>query len=73
MFPSTSSNEYSVHAPNQQFNQLTGRLPNWQGRLGAGTTGGGVNLGQPQQPNGPQFGGNQNVAMMIHALMNKGQ
>ena len=72
MFLSNNSNEYSAHAPNQQFNQLVGRLPNWQGRLGAGTTGGGVNTSMPQ-PNGANpLGGNPNVAMMIRALMNKG-
>jgi hypothetical protein len=54
---------------NQQFNQLTGRLPNWQGRLGAGTTGGGVNLSQPQQNGSNPLAGNPNVAMMIRALM----
>jgi hypothetical protein len=67
--PTSNSNEYGVHAPNQQFNQLVGKLPNWQGRLGAGTTGGGVNLGQPQPQQGAAFGGNPNVAMMIRALM----
>ena len=72
MFPSTNANEYSTHAPNQQFNQLIGRLPNWQGRLGAGTTGGGVNTSLPQSNGGTPFSGNPNVAMMIRALMNKG-
>jgi hypothetical protein len=68
----TSSNEYTANAPNQQFNQLIGRQPNWQSRLGAGTTGGGVNLGQPQPTSGP-VSANPNVAMMIRALMaNKG-
>lgn len=73
MIPGSTSNEYGVHAPNQQFNQLVGRLPNWQGRLGAGTTGGGVNLGAPQQQGGAPFGGNPNLSMMIRALMGHGQ
>jgi hypothetical protein len=68
-----NSNEYSTHAPNQQFNQLVGRLPNWQGRLGTGTAGGGVNTSVPQ-PNGANpLSGNPNVAMMIKALMAKSQ
>ena len=63
-----SSNEYNVKAPNQQFNQLIGRLPNWQGRLGTGTTGGGVNL-TPSQPQTNPVSSNPNVSMMIRALM----
>ena len=71
MFPgsTTGTNEYGVHAPNQQFNQLIGGMPNWQGRLGAGTTGGAVNTQAPQPNDGNPFGGNPNVAMMIRALM----
>jgi hypothetical protein len=67
--PTSNSNEYNLHSPNQQFNQLIGKLPNWQSRLGAGTTGGGVNLSTPQQQQGMSFGGSPNVAMMIRALM----
>lgn len=63
-----SSNEYTVRAPNQQANQLIGRLPNWQGRLGVGTTGGGTNL-TPAQPQSPPVSGNPNLAMMVRALM----
>jgi len=64
-----SSNEYTVRAPNQQSNQIIGRLPNLQqGRLGVGTTGGASNLMTPQSMNSAQ--GNPNVAMMINALMN---
>ena len=68
--PNLSTTEYGVHSPNQQFNQLLGNQPGWQGRLGAGTTGGGVNTSAPQ-PNGanPVGGGNPNIAMMIRALM----
>jgi hypothetical protein len=72
MFGSDTSGEYPTHTSNQQFNQLIGRLPNWQGRLGTGTAGGGVNLSMPQQQQGTPFGGNPNLAMMIRALMNKG-
>ena len=71
LLPNNSSG--SSHVAGQQFNQLTGQMPNWQGRLGAGTTGGGVNTSMPQ-PNGSNpLSGNPNVAMMIRALMGKGQ
>lgn len=68
MLPSSNSSEYGVHSPNAQFNQTVGRLPNWQSRLGAGTTGGGVNLSPPQQQSNP-LGGNPLIANMIKALM----
>lgn len=48
-----------------------GRLPNWQSRLGVGTTGGGLNM-MPQQTDAGHMGGNPNLAMMIRALMQKG-
>jgi hypothetical protein len=66
-----NSNEYTVRPQNQQLNQLTGRLPNWQSRLGTGTAGGGVNL-QPPQQNSGAIQSNPNVSMMIRALMNRG-
>jgi len=69
--PDQNTNEYTVRPQNQQNTQLMGRLPNWQSRLGAGTTGGGVNLQPLQNQGGPPLNSNPNVALMIRALMNR--
>jgi len=67
------ANSPTVNYSNQQTNQLLGGGgPNWRGLLGTGTTGGGVNLKDMQQQNGPLGSPNPRVAMMIRALMQRG-
>jgi len=70
MMIGAAPSEFTVRAKNQQNNQEIGRLPNWQSRLGAGTTGGGVNLNSASSMNSNQpLGGNiSNLSNMIKAL-----
>ena len=72
----SSPGEYTTHSVNQQNNQSIGRLPNWQSRLGMGSSGGGLNLKPLNLQNNPLGGigqnpGGVNPAMMIHALMGR--
>jgi hypothetical protein len=61
--------EYTTHTSNQQNNQLIGKLPNWQSRLGAGTSGGAPNLSLLQSQNTPLGGADNNLSMMLRALL----
>ena len=71
MMIGTSPSEFTTHTANQQNNQLIGKLPGWQSRLGAGTSGGGVNLSSLQSQNTPLGGGQNNLGLMIRALLGK--
>ncbi len=64
-----SPSEFNTHTPNQQNNQLIGRLPGWQSRLGAGTAGGGLNLSPQNMQGTPLGGGQNNLGLMIRALL----
>lgn len=74
MMIGAAPSEFTVRAKNQQNNQEIGRLPNWQSRLGAGTTGGGVNLNSAGSMNSnsslgnPGQSGIANLPMVIKAL-----
>ncbi len=71
MMIGSSPSEFTTHTANQQNNQLIGKLPGWQSRLGAGTTGGGLNLNAPAMQSNPLGGGQNNLGLMIHALLGK--
>ncbi len=71
MMIGSSPSEFTTHTANQQNNQLIGKLPGWQSRLGAGTTGGGLNLSAPAMQSSPLGGGQNNLGLMIHALLGK--
>ena len=69
MMIGSSPSEFTTHTANQQNTQLIGKLPGWQSRLGAGTTGGGLNLSAPAMQGGPLGGGQNNLGLMIRALL----
>ena len=71
MMIGTSPSEYTTRTNNQQNTQLLGKLPNWQSRLGAGTSGGGVNLSSLSSQNTPLGGAQANLPLMIRALLAK--
>jgi hypothetical protein len=77
MIIGSSPSEFTTHTANQQNNQLIGKLPGWQSRLGAGTSGGGVNLSSlssqntPIGQNAPLGGAQGNLPLMIRALLAK--
>jgi hypothetical protein len=71
MIIGTSPSEFTTHTANQQNNQLIGKLPGWQSRLGAGTSGGGVNLSSLSSQNSPLGGAPNNLGLMIRALLGK--
>lgn len=71
MMIGSSPSEFTTHTANQQNNQLIGKLPGWQSRLGAGTSGGGLNLAPLQSQNTPLGGAPGNLPMMIRALLSK--
>ena len=71
MMIGSSPSEFTTHTANQQNTQLVGKLPGWQSRLGAGTSGGGINLNALQSQNAPLGGGQNNLGLMIRALLSK--
>jgi hypothetical protein len=71
MMIGASPSEYTTRTVNQQNTQLLGKLPNWQSRLGAGTSGGGVNLSSLSSQNTPLGGSASNLPLMIRALLAK--
>ena len=64
-----SPSEYGTYTTNQQNNQLIGKLPNWQSRLGAGTAGGDLNLRSLQSQN--LGAGQNNLGDILRALLSK--
>jgi hypothetical protein len=71
MMIGSSPSEFTTHTANQQNNQLIGKLPGWQSRLGTGTSGGGVNLSALQPQGAPLGGAPGNLPLMIRALLSK--